>query len=524
MFPVAVLVVVVSTPVVVVGPVVTVRVTVFTTAEVFEEPQAVTPSPHSTAIDKASGNVREAFMGASITTGTAAPGDTVEAVLAPAQTEIQSVGSQLAKSLPRAWQAPRQSVDTTVMNYVAKDPQLQAALFRFVDVAPAGRSDAERAQQLVALLEEVEPPPRSVRAAIRLSATPRGERVLGASATTAVRQMAHRFIVGETLEQASSPLAELWRHGVANSVDLLGEATVTAAEADDYAARCLQALEQLAANTAGLPPRPTLEADSLGTLPRANLSVKLSALTPLMRPEAPEAGVADVIMRLRPILATAKRLGAHLHIDTESLDSREAVFDAALGLLADPEFKDGPSAGVVLQAYLTDSGDVLDQILAFAQANPRAVPLTVRLVKGAYWDHELVHARQQGWQAPVFDDKAATDRNFEALTLRLLQARPAVRVAIASHNLRSVAFAIAATRALGAPDQDLELQVLRGLGDPLQTALAKNGFRVRTYCPVGGLVAGMAYLVRRLLENSSQQSFLQAQASGTPLKQLLAAP
>jgi proline dehydrogenase len=411
-----------------------------------------------------------------------------------------------------------------VMNYVAKDPQLQAALFRFVDVAPSARSDAERAQQLIALLEEVDPPPRSVRTAIRLSETSRGERVLGASATTAVRQMAHRFIVGETLEQASGPLADLWRQGVASSVDLLGEATVSTAEADEYAARCLQTLEHLAGASARLPPRPILEADSSGPLPRANLSVKLSALTPLMRPEAPDAGVADVVRRLRPILQTAKRLDAHLHIDTESLDSREAVFDAALGLLAEPKFNDGPSAGVVLQAYLTDSGDVLDQILAFAQANPRETPLTVRLVKGAYWDHELVHARQQGWEAPVFDDKAATDRNFEALTLRLLQARPAIRVAIASHNLRSVSFAIAASRALGAPDGDLELQVLRGLGDPLQSALAKNGFRVRTYCPVGGLVAGMAYLVRRLLENSSQQSFLQAQASGVPLKQLLAAP
>jgi proline dehydrogenase len=463
-------------------------------------------------------------MRASITTASAAPGDTVEAVSAPAQDDVQRVGGQLATALPRAWQAPRQSVDNAVMNYVARDPQLQAALFRFVDVAPAARSDTERAELLIALLEEVEPPPRSVRAAMRLSHTPRGERVLGASATTAVRQMAHRFIVGETLAEASAPLAELWRQGVANSVDLLGEATVTAAEADDYAARCLQALEQLASITARLPPRPILEADSQGALPRANLSVKLSALTPLMRPEAPGAGTADVITRLRPILEAAKKLGAHLHIDTESLDSREAVFDAALGLLAEPEFRDGPSAGVVLQAYLTDSGEVLDQILEFAHANPRATPLTVRLVKGAYWDHELVHARQQGWQPPVFDDKRATDRNFEALTLRLVQARPAVRVAIASHNLRSVSFAIAASRALDAPDQDLELQVLRGLGDPLQAALAKNGLRVRTYCPVGGLVAGMAYLVRRLLENSSQQSFLQAQASGVPLKQLLAAP
>jgi RHH-type proline utilization regulon transcriptional repressor/proline dehydrogenase/delta 1-pyrroline-5-carboxylate dehydrogenase len=148
----------------------------------------------------------------------------------------------------------------------------------------------------------------------------------------------------------------------------------------------------------------------------------------------------------------------------------------------------------------------------------------VRLVKGAYWDHELVQARQHGWPAPVFEVKADCDRNFEGLTGRLLKARPAVRVAVASHNLRSVAHAIAVNRLLAADDRDLELQVLRGLGDELQDALAARGFRVRTYCPVGDLVAGMAYLVRRLLENTSNESFLYEQARGAPLDKLLAAP
>ena len=99
-----------------------------------------------------------------------------------------------------------------------------------------------------------------------------------------------------------------------------------------------------------------------------------------------------------------------------------------------------------------------------------------------------------------------------------------MRVAIASHNLRSVAHAIAVNRSLGADDGDLELQVLRGLGDDLQHALAERGFRVRTYCPVGDLVAGMAYLVRRLLENTSNDSFLHEQARGVALDELLAAP
>jgi proline dehydrogenase len=125
---------------------------------------------------------------------------------------------------------------------------------------------------------------------------------------------------------------------------------------------------------------------------------------------------------------------------------------------------------------------------------------------------------------PVFTDKAECDRNFEALTRRLLAARPLVRVAVGSHNLRSVSHAIACNRLGGGVDGDLELQVLRGLGDDLAAALAAGGHRVRVYSPIGDLVAGMAYLVRRLLENTSNESFLWERAEGVPLEELLAAP
>src|SRR5204862_5161578 len=131
-----------------------------------------------------------------------------------------------------------------------------------------------------------------------------------------------------------------------------------------------------------------------------------------------------------------------------------------------------------------------DRILDWAGRNTGRPPLVIRLVKGAYWDHEVIEARQHGWAAPVFEDKAACDRNFEELTRRLLDARPLVRVAVGSHNLRSVSHAIAYNRATGGEDRDLELQVLRGLGDDLGNALAASGLRVRAYCPVGELVAG----------------------------------
>jgi RHH-type proline utilization regulon transcriptional repressor/proline dehydrogenase/delta 1-pyrroline-5-carboxylate dehydrogenase len=446
---------------------------------------------------------------------------------AASEADILAVGRDLAAALPAAGRNPIRAIDGKAMDLASQDAELRAALFRFVDVVPACRSLDDLAQHLSGFLDEVGDRPPPLQVAMRMSASRPGRTALGAAAAAGVKHMAHRFIVGETPRDATGVLEDLWRHGVATSVDLLGEATITSPEADRYARRCREALDDLVAVYARLPQRPQLEADGAGPLPRANLSVKVSALTPLLRPDAPELGKRDAAVRLRDLLRHARELGAHLHIDMESFDSREAVTDLVLELLAEDEFRDGPSAGLVLQAYLRDSPELCERVVAWAKATPRAQPLVVRLVKGAYWDHEIVEARQHGWESPVFEVKADSDRNFETLTRRLLEARVAgapLRVAIASHNLRSIAHAVAVNRALGAPDGDLELQVLRGLGDDLQDALAKRGLRVRTYCPVGDLVAGMAYLVRRLLENTSNESFLHEQAAGRPLEDLLAAP
>jgi RHH-type proline utilization regulon transcriptional repressor/proline dehydrogenase/delta 1-pyrroline-5-carboxylate dehydrogenase len=443
---------------------------------------------------------------------------------AASEADILAVGRDLAAALPGASRNPIKVIDERAMELASQDAELRAALFRFVDVVPACRSLDDLASHLTGFLDEVDDRPPPLQVAMRMSGTKAGRAALGAAAAAGVKHMAHRFIVGETPRDATGVLEELWRKGVATSVDLLGEATVTSAEADRYAARCHEALEGLVSVYRKLPDRPLLEHDSSGRIPRENLSVKVSALTPLLRPDAPERGKRDAAGRLRDLLRRARELDAHLHIDMESFDSREAVTELVLELLAEDEFKHGPSAGLVLQAYLRDSPDLCEQIIAWAQQTARGYPLLVRLVKGAYWDHEIVEARQHGWESPVFEVKAESDRNFEALTKRLLEARPSVRVAIASHNLRSIAHALAANRAMGGDDGDVEIQVLRGLGDDLQQALATRGLRVRTYCPVGDLVAGMAYLVRRLLENTANESFLHEQAAGRPIEELLAAP
>jgi len=445
----------------------------------------------------------------------------------PSDVDVLAIGRELSAAMPSASRRPLAALDDKAMDLASQDAQLKAALFRFVDVVPACHSVDDLAAHLSGFLSEVDDKPAALEQAMRLGSSRPGRRALGTAAAAGVRHMAHRFIVGESPQAAAGVLAGLWRNGVTSSVDLLGEATVTAAEADAYAQRCSEALTTLTTAAATWPARPAIERDSAGILPRANLSVKVSALTPLLRADAPELGRRDAAPRLRALLRQAKELGAHLHIDMESYDSREATADLVLELLAEPEFADGPSAGVVLQAYLRDSPELADRFVQWVQDTPRADPLVVRLVKGAYWDHEVVDARQHGWTPPVFEVKADSDANFEQLTRVLLGARDTgsgVRTAIASHNLRSVAHAVAVSRAAGHPDADLELQVLRGLGDPLQIALAATGLRVRTYCPVGDLVAGMAYLVRRLLENTSNDSFLHDQGAGVELERLLAAP
>jgi RHH-type proline utilization regulon transcriptional repressor/proline dehydrogenase/delta 1-pyrroline-5-carboxylate dehydrogenase len=175
-----------------------------------------------------------------------------------------------------------------------------------------------------------------------------------------------------------------------------------------------------------------------------------------------------------------------------------------------------------LQAYLRDTEKDLESWIEWAKR--RGQPVTVRLVKGAYWDQETIKAIQHDWQNPVFAHKSSTDANFEALTRRLLENHEYLYAAIGSHNVRSQAHAIAIARELKIPARRIELQVLYGMADKLAKALVNEGFRVRVYCPYGELIPGMAYLIRRLLENTANTSFLRQNLEERPVEELLAAP
>lgn len=442
------------------------------------------------------------------------------------EAEVRHWGRRLAENLPRPGGNPVAIAERRLLQAVIGDPRLRAALFRFVDVRPACTSRTELVRHLHEYLADA----GESSTARRLSGLV-GRRALqlptAAAAAVGVGAMSRRFIAGADAEKARGELESLWRAGRCATLDLLGEATLTDAEGEAYAARCAHTLRVLTAASAGWPAQPLLEQDGSGRLPRANLSVKVSALTPGFRANAPRRALEGARARMRTLLRLARDLDTHVHVDMESLDTRESITELVLELLAEPEFAEGPSAGTVLQAYLTDSEDELDRLLDWLAAHRRHPPFTIRLVKGAYWDHEVVTAMQHGWEIPVFTDRRSCDRQFEHLTRRLLDARAmgvAVRPAIASHNLRSLAHALAYSEHLGLPESALELQVLRGLGDDTAAAIAALHRRVRVYCPVGDLVAGMAYLVRRLLENTSNDSFLAAQSTGTDLDVLLEKP
>ncbi len=435
------------------------------------------------------------------------------------EVEIRETGRALDAARPRGRGGVRRAEEET-LEWTSRHPGFQAALLRLVDVAPACHGNHDLADHFRALLAGVEDGPLVLRGGAHLP-----DALLGPAASAAVRHMASRFIIGTDPGAAAGELERMWRAGQASTLDLLGEATVTEAEGERYAARCAEALRVFSAAAAGWPASRRLdggEADRPARVPRADLSIKLSALTPLLRPQAPERALA-ARPRLRGLLRLADELGAHVQIDSESYDTHDAAMELALATLAEDEFRTGPSAGVVVQAYLRASGPILEEVIARAGAMRRSTPLAVRLVKGAYWDAETAQAAQHGWEPPVFAEKSETDRSFETLTTRLIEAGPTVRPLIASHNLRSVAHALVVGRRAGV-ESDVEFQVLRGLGDDLAAALAASGERVRVYCPVGDLVAGMAYLVRRLLENTSNDSFLHQVAAGGQIEDLLGPP
>src|SRR5215211_1992500 len=248
---------------------------------------------------------------------------------------------ELAEELWRvespSWRRPATAIGRRQLGSLDGRPALRSAMFRFVDAAPACRGPIDRGAHLRAFLREVdgEPIPPSLRP-LRGRLAPRPLlAAYGLASGPATALLARQFIAGKDVRAATRNLRAMWRRGQAFALDLLGESTVSEAEAEAYSERCARTLRILTDVTSGWPLQPLLDGDLHGPLPRANLSIKLTALTPLLRPLAPERGAEDAGRRLRPLLRLARELGVHVHLDMEDFDSRETLLMAFEEALAD---------------------------------------------------------------------------------------------------------------------------------------------------------------------------------------------
>ena len=409
-----------------------------------------------------------------------------------------------------------------MLEWAMSHPSFKTQLFRFVDVFPATTSDADVVRHLGEYFDGADVPKILDLGLDVADHVPFGKAAAATIARRNITRVAEQFIVGTGPSDAVEGLHRLWRQGSAFTVDLLGEKTVTDDEADRYAARVSELLAALLADTRHWAPDDHLELDDLGVLPRVNVSVKPTALSARYSPLTRAEGLEQAKARLRPILRQALAGQAFVHFDAEHYDVKDLTLQLARELLDEPEFAD-LDAGVVIQAYLKDARDDLADVIAFSSG--RARPITVRLVKGAYWDTETVLARAEGWPIPVFEHKVETDANYERCTRLLHDHHGEVRAAFGSHNLRSLGYAIAYGRSKGIPDAGYEVQLLYGMAEPLHSAVRRMGMRLRVYAPVGELVPGMAYLVRRLLENTANESFVRRRfVEGHDLDEVLAPP
>src|SRR5690606_12019844 len=338
-----------------------------------------------------------------------------------------------------------------------------------------------------------------------------------------VVNMAGNFILGRDAAEAIPLLRKLHGQGIGFTADLLGEATLSHGEAAAYLSRYRDLIESLSAETALWPPDPVLGRNHSGPIPLANVSLKLSALEGRLDPVDAAGCVARLKEKVLPLFLLARRKNVFLNVDLENWQLHGITYDLFEEVLSHPELKDWPHVGIVVQAYLKSAPADLRRLLSLAKG--RGAPITVRLVKGAYWDYEVAMAKQWGLPCPVLTSKSATDAQYEALSLELLREHEHLAPAFGSHNLRSLVHALVAAGNMKVPAAAFEIQMLYGMAEPERKVLRARGHRLRVYSPVGALLPGMAYLVRRLLENTSNAGFLrQSHREGEDISALLAPP
>ncbi len=441
------------------------------------------------------------------------------------EASTQKIGRELFERIgrgPKPWQ--RAWWEEKFIAGTLDDPLVRVQLFRFIDALPALKTtDSVRRHLAEYLAEAGERVPWWLSVGLRLApaGTQRAE-WLAEAARASAGVMARKFIAGATPDEARETVIALRDRRLAFTADLLGEAVISEAEADLYQETCLALIRGLDAPLKSAALDPLIDRDQHGPLPRVNLSLKLSSLTAQFDAIHAEATIARVAGRLRPILRTARDLGAYIHVDMEQYDYRAISYELFCRVLLEPDFRDWPDVGIVVQAYHGDAENELRVLREWALR--RGAPITIRLVKGAYWDFEVATA-PVGLARARFSREVAKRCVLRALRPVLDRTPRAVAPGLRQPQCPQPGARDRRREARGLPNSAYELQTLYGMGDLIQRALVDRGHRVRVYTPYGAILPGMAYLVRRLLENTSNESFLKASfAESAQIEDLLRDP
>ncbi len=410
-----------------------------------------------------------------------------------------------------------------LMRWTISSPSFKTPLFRFVDVFPVLKTPKDVLFFLNEYLGADSSAPWLLRKSLSTFCRWQGK-FLSNMVSEQMREMSHLFIVGEDLDSAWPVLTQMRKEGYGYTLDLLGEAVLSEKEAGIYQNRYQQSLDQLREKTKTWEPQPFMDEDEKGRpLPKVNISVKISSLDSQIQNVSHKESKERLKQKLRVLFQKAVETGAFVNVDMEQYVHKELTLCVFRELIAEEEFKNYPHFGLVIQAYLRDSLQDLKKLLPFVQKRGTAV--TIRLVKGAYWDYERIHSRQNNWPCPVYLNKWESDMNFEVCANFILKAYPFLRLALGTHNIRSLTYALHRAQELGQPKKALEIQTLYGMAGGINRRLAERGWRVRQYCPIGLALPGMAYLVRRLLENTANESFIrQDQSARQNIPQLIKAP
>jgi RHH-type proline utilization regulon transcriptional repressor/proline dehydrogenase/delta 1-pyrroline-5-carboxylate dehydrogenase len=407
---------------------------------------------------------------------------------------------------PRVWQKAWWLERGTLM--LDDDERLRTRAFQFVDCLPALATPADVTRHLAEYAND----PRFDLPRIFHALVGPGplhgvrEEIIGRWVRMGAALMADRFITGYDVPSAIRTIERLRNNGMAFTIDVLGESTTSFARADAYAQVYHGLIDRLTIIANDWPVIPRIDKNGCSPMPRVNLSIKLTGLSPHFDAIDPERSIREVSRRLRPLLHHARSTGAFVNIDMESTKHRTITLELFKCMLMEDGLRDWQDIGIVVQAYLRDGESDLADLLEWGKRRDHR--FAIRLVKGAYWDAETAAAVRNYAQPPVWTRKWESDACFERMTRTMLDHAHLIRPVFASHNVRSLAVVMSIAKELDLPPSQYELQALYGMGDPLKTALVQLGQCVRVYCPYGDLMEGMGYLIRRLLENTSNEGFL----------------